>query len=24
VSVEPPSAPGGRPRVRVRGHVQAL
>jgi phosphoribosylglycinamide formyltransferase-1 len=24
VSVEPPSAPGGRARVRVRGHVQAL
>jgi phosphoribosylglycinamide formyltransferase-1 len=24
VSVEPPSESGGRPRVRVRGHVQAL
>jgi len=24
VSVEPPSAPGGRARVRVRGHVQTL
>jgi phosphoribosylglycinamide formyltransferase-1 len=24
VSVEPPSKPGGRARVRVRGHVQAL